>query len=226
MKVERCYKEEVFVPRIEKALGVSLPRFTCHIVDQSGMGKVMNKAGWNKSQSKGVVGFHLNQNIYVLDSAPWTTLHELVHRAGVNADRLNRFIAEGLTELIAAKLKTGPDEHRATYPTERAWVKNFLLPKLGMSELELGSFIAKSKSPSRDLAKLIREKGISNKPLSELAHSLRGQAPNKPSFNIQSAATRKGNDKNIVPPLLCSIAAFVGVFLFMSAGNPKDTPAL
>ena len=127
---QRCYKESVFIPRIQKALGVRMPPYTCHIVDQFGMSKVMGKAGWNKSQTNGVVGFHLDDKVWVLKDAPWTTLHELIHRAGVNADRINRHLAEGLTELIASELKTGPDEHRPTYPKERAWVEGFLIGSL------------------------------------------------------------------------------------------------
>ena len=129
---KRCYKEKEFIPRIEQALGVKMPSYTCHIVDQSGMTSVMGKAGWNKSQTKGVVGFHLKNNVYVLENAPWTTLHELIHTAGVNADRINRFLAEGLTELIASELKQGSDEHRVTYPKVRKWTEK-ILKKLNMN---------------------------------------------------------------------------------------------
>ena len=79
-----------------------MPPYQCHVVDQSGMSKVMSRAGWNKKDTYGVVGFHLDDNVYVLKSADWTTLHELIHTAGVNADRINRVLAEGLTELIAS----------------------------------------------------------------------------------------------------------------------------
>ena len=157
---KRCYKESVFVPRIEKALNVKMKNFTCHVVDQSGMTNVMKKSGWSKNETQGVVGFHVNKNIYVLNSAPWTTLHELIHQAGINADRINRFLAEGLTEVLAAELKQGKDEHKATYPQERTWVKETLLPKLNMSAIELGRFICKSPEPHRDLAELFIEKGL------------------------------------------------------------------
>jgi hypothetical protein len=65
---------------------------------------VAGSAGWGRNDANGVVGFQLGQDVYVLDGAPWTTLHELVHRAGINADRLNRFVAEGLTALLRHKL--------------------------------------------------------------------------------------------------------------------------
>jgi hypothetical protein len=151
---KKCYKEEDFVPRIQQALGVKMPPYTCTIVDETGMGKVMARAGWNKSQAKGVVGFHLDDKVWVLQGAPWTTLHELIHRAGVNADRINRHLAEGLTELIASTLKKGNDEHRATYPSERKWTQN-LLKKLGMGPLELGKLIATSKNPPEVVADLL-----------------------------------------------------------------------
>lgn len=183
MRNERCYKESEFVPRIEKALGVKMKKFTCHIVDNEGMGKVMSKAGWSKNDANGVVGFHVNKNIYVLDSAPWTTLHELIHQAGINADRINRFLAEGLTEVLAAELKQSKDEHKATYPEERTWVQKKLLPGLNMSAIELGRFICKSKEPHRDLAKLFVEKGITKKTKEQLVDDLRPQVHDKPSLN-------------------------------------------
>jgi hypothetical protein len=184
----KCYKENVFVPRIEQALGVNMPPYTCHIVDQSGMTKAMSRAGWNKSQTRGVVGFHLDDKVWVLKDAPWTTLHELIHRAGVNADRINRHLAEGLTELIASELKTGPDEHRPTYPSERKWTKNFL-KRMNMSALELGKFIANSKNPPEDVANLIVKKGISKKSVFQLKTSLKSQGTNTPSLNRRGSAT-------------------------------------
>ncbi len=183
MKIQRCYKEAEFVPRIEKALKVKMPSFICHVVDKAGMDKVMQKAGWNKNAAKGVVGFHHSNKIYVLDDAPWTTLHELIHRTGVNADRINRFLAEGLTELIATRLSKGADEHKATYPQEKRWVKKWLLPRLKMNELQLGQFIIQSKEPHRDLAKLLIEKGVTKKKLADVVDTLRPQVPDHPSFN-------------------------------------------
>ena len=179
---QRCYKESIFIPRIQKALGVRMPPYTCHIVDQSGMSKVMGKAGWNKSQTKGVVGFHLDDKVWVLKDAPWTTLHELIHRAGVNADRINRHLAEGLTELIASELKTGPDEHRPTYPSERKWTRNFL-KRLNMTALELGKLIATSSNPPDRVADLILSKGLSKKSKFQLKTSLKPQVTNAPSLN-------------------------------------------
>ena len=180
---KRCYKESEFVPRIEKALNVKMKNFTCHVVDQSGMTGVMRRSGWNKDDTLGVVGFHVSKNIYVLNSAPWTTLHELIHQAGVNADRINRFLAEGLTEVLAAELKKGSDEHKATYPQERKWVKDTLLPKLNMSAIEFGKFICHSKEPHRDVAELFIKKGITKKPLAQVVETLRPQVHDKPSLN-------------------------------------------
>ena len=187
---KKCYKEEDFVPRIQQALGVTMPPYTCTIVDEKGMGKVMSRAGWNKSQAKGVVGFHLDDKVWVLQGAPWTTLHELIHRAGVNADRINRHLAEGLTELIASALKKGNDEHRATYPSERKWTQN-LLKKLGMNPLELGKLIATSKNPPEIVADLLIRKGVSKKDRRTLIKSLQPQVSNAPSLNRLGSATIK-----------------------------------
>ena len=218
MKVQRCYKEAQFVPRIEKALGVKMKNFTCHVVDQSGMTNVMRRSGWNKDDTLGVVGFHVSENIYVLDSAPWTTLHELIHQSGINADRINRFLAEGLTEVLATQLKKGSDEHKATYPQERKWVKDTLLPKLNMSAIELGKFICHSKEPHRDLAKLFIKKGITKKPLSQVVETLRAQVHDKPSLNrigsCNGVPTRIPRYKKIkMAYVLAPIGAVLGVWL-------------
>jgi len=183
--IKRCYKEKEFIPRIEKALLTQMPPYTCHVVDQSGMSQVMGKAGWNKSDTNGVVGFHLDENVYVLKSAAWTTLHELIHRAGVNADRINRVLAEGLTELIAGELKKGKDEHRATYPKERRWVTKFL-KKLKMTPIELGQVIVHASNPPIAVAELISQRGMSKESIPNIARSFVAQGKNEPSFNIST----------------------------------------
>jgi hypothetical protein len=180
--IRKCHKQDDFKRRIEAALGVSMGEVSCSIVDQDGMSRVMSGAGWSRNESLNVVGFQVHDKVYVLDSAPWTVLHELVHRAGVNSDRLNRFVAEGLTEAIARELKSAPDEHRATYPSETRWVIDKLLPRLGMSAVELGSVIAKSEDPPRDLARMM----AASKPgtdESALRRQLRPQTPDQPSWN-------------------------------------------
>ncbi len=188
--VHACHKQDEFIERIERALGVDVGDVTCHLVDPSAMGEVMKKHGWNRNDAQGVVGFQVNDRIFVLKSAPWTVLHELVHKAGVNSDRLSRFVAEGLTEVIAAELKESPDEHRPTYPTEVSWIRGTLLPLLGMTGIQLGSVIAKSKDPPRDLAALIAAKkpGIDR---AQLLDDLRPQRPDQPSFkgSVNRAAT-------------------------------------
>lgn len=228
---KRCYKESVFVPRIEQALDVKMQNFTCHVVDQPGMTKVMGRSGWSKNETRGVVGFHVNKNIYVLNSAPWTTLHELIHQAGINADRVNRFLAEGLTEVLASELKQSKDEHKATYPQERTWVKNELLPKLGMSATELGKFIIKSKEPHRDLAKLFISKGLTKKSLSTVVDSLRPQVHDKPSLNKigslnrmpSGSATRiPGYKKVQMAYVLAPLGAIAGVWI---ASKLMENPA-
>lgn len=187
--IRKCHKQGEFVTRIEGALGVSMGQVSCKIVDRSGMADVMSQSGWSRNESAGVVGFQVKDEVYVLDSAPWTVLHELIHRAGVNSDRLSRFVAEGLTEAIAMELKSAPDEHRPTYPAEVGWVRTSLLPRLGMTAVELGRKIAQSKNPPRTLAELM----VRVKPTAEVAqleYELRPQAPNQPSFNRQGHVTR------------------------------------
>jgi hypothetical protein len=187
--IEKCYKSEIFIPRIEQTLGVRLPKTECHIVSSQGMKKVMGKHGWSKNQSEGVVGFHVQNNVYVLRSAPWTTLHELIHQAGINADRINRWLAEGLTEAIARQLKTSPDEHRPTYPKETKWVQE-LLGRLQMSPVQLGRLIAQSNDPVYAVADLLIAKGVTTRSRAQLVADLRPQKPNAPSLNITGKITR------------------------------------
>lgn len=187
--VRRCYKQPVFVRRIEAALGVSLGSVRCDIVNTEAMTQVMRKAGWSANETQGVVGFQYGDRVYVLDNAPWTVLHELIHRAGINADRLNRYVAEGLTEAIAVELKESPDEHRPTYPTESAWVKTRLLPRLSMSAVQLGSILAKSSDPPATLADLML-KARPDLNRSQLVRELRPQHPDQPSFNHRGCITR------------------------------------
>jgi len=190
--IKKCHKQDEFVTRIEGALNTRMGPVSCKIVNTKGMADVMSKAGWSRNEANGVVGFQVDKDVYVLDSAPWTVLHELIHRAGVNADRISRFVAEGLTEAIACELKQSPDEHKATYPTEVAWVKGTLLPRLNMSAVELGRVIVHSDNAPREVAELM----IKAKPgssVSTLMHQLRPQANNQPSFNRSGCATRAGS---------------------------------
>ena len=196
--ISKCYKQAEFVDRIEKAMGIQMGPVSCNVVDKQGMTKVMQSSGWNTSQTAGVVGFQVGKKVYVLDSAPWTVLHELIHRAGVNSDRMSQFVAEGLTEAIAQELKTSPDEHRATYPKESAWVKNKLLPTVGMSATQLGSILAKSRNPPRTLANLIAERkpGVDAR---RLTRTFRPQNREQPSFNrgvVTRPPTLAGDDRN------------------------------
>ena len=215
---KKCYKEDDFVPRIQQALGVNMPPYTCTIVDQKGMTKVMGRAGWNKSQTKGVVGFHLDDKVWVLEGAPWTTLHELIHRAGVNADRINRHLAEGLTELIASALKKGNDEHRATCPSERRWTQN-LLKKLNMTALELGRLIAQSKNPPEDVAELFIAKGITKKDKRDLMKSLKPQVTGAPSLNRVGSATIKHSSLKPIDGLTLLGILLIGIGFARSRTN-------
>ena len=180
--IRKCYKQKEFVGRIQKALGVNMGEVSCQVVDSVGMQKVMKVAGWSKNQVRGVVGFQVDKRVYVLDGAPWTVLHELIHRAGVNSDRLSRFVAEGLTEVIASELKQGPDEHRDTYPEESAWVKSHLLPRLNMTGVQLGRVVANSSNPPRDLARLMGQ-AKPGTDVRKLERQLAPQRQNAPSYN-------------------------------------------
>lgn len=153
--IKKCHKQDIFVDRIQRSLGVPMGDVSCKIVDQEGMAEVMQGSGWSKNDANGVVGFQVGKDVFVLESAPWTVLHELIHRSGVNSDRLSRFVAEGLTEAIAAELKASPDEHRPTYPAEVRWIKEKLLPALGMTAVQLGRVIVHSQDPPKDLANLM-----------------------------------------------------------------------
>jgi len=185
----RCHKQPVFVARIQRALGVTLGSVQCNIVNIQGMSQAMRRAGWSANETQGVVGFQYGEQIYVLDDAPWTVLHELIHRAGVNADRLNRYVAEGLTEAIAVELKESPDEHRPTYPTESAWVRERLLPRLGLSAVQLGALLAKASDPPAALADLML-KARPDLDRAKLVRELAAQQPKQPSFNRKGCVTR------------------------------------
>jgi len=226
--IKRCHKQDEFVDRIERALGVQMGDVSCKIVDTNGMAEVMSRAGWSKNEANGVVGFQIEKQVYVLDSAPWTVLHELVHRAGVNSDRLNRFVAEGLTEAIAAELKESDDEHRATYPAEVAWVRGTLLPRLQMSAVELGRVVAQAQKAPRALAELM-VKVSPGADVSMLEYELRPQAPNQPSFNKRGHLTRSGSPVGSAAAAPASVgqdrSPQVGVLLIV-AGAALAAPAL
>ena len=186
--VSRCHKQDVFVDRIQRALGVKIGTVRCHLVQPSAMGNIMSQHGWNRDDARGVVGFQVKDDIYVLTTTPWTVLHELVHKAGINADRLSRYVAEGLTEAIAGDLRQSADEHPPTYPEETRWVKETLLPVLGLTPIQLGQVLAKSDDPPRKLAEMI----VAKRPdldRSRLVDELRPQRTGRPSFNRTSSGT-------------------------------------
>lgn len=190
--IDRCYKQDIFVNRIQNALGVSLGAVRCHLVTPQGMKSVMGKHGWNNADSENVVGFQVGEDIFVLKTVPWTVLHELVHKAGINADRMSRFVAEGLTEAIAADLRVSEDEHKPTYPVETGWVKNTLLPALGLTPIQLGRLLAKSDDPPSLLADML----VKKKPSldrSKLKDEFQPQRGQQPSLNvmIQGAEQRE-----------------------------------
>jgi len=184
----KCHKQGEFIARIESALGVRMGPVTCTIVDEDGMAKAMGRAGWSRNETRGVVGFQIDKEVFVLDRAPWTVLHELIHRAGVNSDRLSRFVAEGLTEAIARELKTSPDEHQPTYPKETRWVQEVLLPRLGMTAVQLGQVVAKASNAPRALAKLMA-KASKTASESDLVAALQPQRAEVPSFNRRGHLT-------------------------------------
>ena len=206
----KCHKQDEFVDRIQRALGVSMGPVSCIIVDQDGMAKAMSRAGWSRNDSQGVVGFQVGKEVFVLDSAPWTVLHELIHRAGVNSDRLSRFVAEGLTEAIARELKQSPDEHKPTYPTETRWVQTVLLPRLKMSAVQLGRVIAGSKNPPRDLARMM-VKVSTTATERELVRKLQPQRSEEPSFNRQGHVTRGVTSKDDSSAELSVSLGMVGI---------------
>lgn len=191
MSVKTCYKGKLFADKIKQALGVSVDDAVCYIVDETGMQEAMSSAGWARNEMDGVVGFQVNKNIYVRDDSKWTTLHELVHRAGINADRLNRYVAEGLTEAVAEKLRTTPDEHRPTYPEETAWVKQVLLPKLKMTEIQLASALVKVQEPHKLLAQMIQV-ASPKVDLAKLTDELKPQRPMAPNIG---SANQEGSAK-------------------------------
>ena len=180
--ISRCHKQDLFVDRIQRALKVQIGTVRCHLVEPSMMGSIMQKHGWNKDDARGVVGFQVKDDIYVLTSTPWTVLHELVHKAGINADRMSRYIAEGLTEAIAADLRQSADEHQPTYPEETRWVRETLLPILGMTPIQLGQVLAKADDPPRKLADMLVEKRPSLD-RAALLDQLRPQYASRPSLN-------------------------------------------
>jgi hypothetical protein len=215
----RCHKQGEFVARIERALDVRMGPVTCTIVDESGMAEVMGRAGWNRNDSHGVVGFQIGKEIFVLGRAPWTVLHELIHRAGVNSDRLSRFVAEGLTEAIAREIKAGPDEHQPTYPRETRWVQEVLLPRLKMTAVQLGQVIAKANNAPRALAKLMVE-ASSGASEANLVRVLQPQQTGEPSFNRRGHVTRWSSGGTIArgPTGHDSVSVGLGLVAIVAGG--------
>lgn len=209
--IRKCYKQDEFVSRIQHTLGANLTGVSCNIVDTEGMTKVMRGAGWSANETHGVVGFQFRNDVYVLDSTPWTVLHELIHRAGVNADRLSRYVAEGLTEAIAQEMKEGDDEHRPTYPEETTWVKTVLLPRLNLTAVELGRKVIQSNDPPRMLAGLM----VKAKPgamLPALERQLQPQVGDRPSFN-RGAVTRGPVGSNSSTGAIAAVLLLAGAVL-------------
>lgn len=221
MNMGSCPRQNELVARIEHAFGMRVGGVNCRIVDADGMSQVMRRAGWNRDETSGVVGFHIGREIYVRQDASWSVLHELIHRFGVNADRLNRWVAEGLTEAVARELKRDDHEHRATYPSETAWVQSKLLPKLGMTAVQLGSLLAKSQDPPVVLADLLVRKDRSLD-RSKLIAELRPQRPEAPGIGSAICKTCKIGR----PPVFHRLGvdpvgdrASVGVGLVLLAGG-------
>ncbi len=179
---------------VEQGLGVDLAHMKCQLATRKGMASVMKNHGWSRNQASGVVGFHHDDTVTVLDDSWWTFLHEAIHAAGVNADRISTVVAEGLTEAIAQSLcgKKGgcsSAEHRDTYPQETGWVKETLLPAVGMSALDLGRAIIRSKNPPVTVAELIASRRpVRN--MRKLVGQLRPQNKTIPSFNIVARPPR------------------------------------
>ena len=220
MRSQTCHKEHEFTVRIQRALGADLTGTHCHVVDSDEMSSVMRRSGWSKNETNGVIGFQVGDNVYVLNSTPWTVLHEMIHKAGVNADRLNRYVAEGLTEAIAKQLKRSQDEHRPTYPQETAWVERTLLPKLGMTAIQLGQEIVKASDPPAALASMIAAKDPSVNE-SKLRRELQPQRPEQPSFN----RIKRGSVTRLPLPTVAGQARedrvmmkIAGVFALAAAG--------
>jgi hypothetical protein len=218
--ISRCHKQDLFVDRIQRALKVQIGTVRCHLVEPSVMGQIMVKHGWNKDDARGVVGFQVKDDIYVLTSTPWTVLHELVHKAGINADRMSRYIAEGLTEAIAADLRQSPDEHQPTYPEETRWVRETLLPILGMTPIQLGQVLAKAHDAPRALADLLLKKRP-NLDRTALLDQLRPQYANRPSLNRVAAPPpeRSGWAVGVGTAFLTAGA----LLLFASSSPSQDT---
>lgn len=209
--MKKCYKQSIFQARIQNALDVDMPPYTCNIVNQDEMTRVMGKVGWNVSETKGVVGFHIDDQVYILKGEDWTTLHELIHRAGINSDRINMCLAEGLTELIASELKISADEYQPTYPSEQRWVKE-ILKRLQMTPIELGKIIVHSASPPITIADLFIAKGITRKPRHNVIAFLQPQVSNVSNMNRKNnpySVTYKHKSTSSI-----DLAQLFGVFIF------------
>ena len=230
MQSQTCHKEHEYTVRLQRTLGADLAGTRCHVVDTGEMSTVMRKSGWSKNETNGVIGFQVGDDVYVLNSTPWTVLHEMIHKAGVNADRMNRYVAEGLTEAIAKQMKKAPDEHRPTYPQETAWVERVLLPKVGMNAVQLGREIVKAKDPPARLARLIaaRDSSVNE---GKLRRQLKSQLPDKPSFNKRGSATRlsiptpagqAGEDRAMMKVAGVLLLAAFGLALPVIAGKRRE----
>lgn len=227
--VKACHKQDIFVARIQRALGVHIGEVHCHLVEPSAMPAIMGKHGWNKDDARGVVGFQVQNDIYVLTTTPWTVLHELVHKAGINADRMSRYVAEGLTEAIATELKQSPDEHQPTYPDEVGWIRNTLLPLLDMNAIQLGRVLAPAQEPRRKLAELIiaarARKGLPALDRAKLLDDLQPQRPGRPSFNRGTAPSGSASRASENGWALGVGTAFLtaGAILLFATQGPRET---
>ena len=119
------------------------------------MTKQLRRDGWlSAGDTSGVddfYGIHTDDGrILVRDTAPWSVLHERIHDGGIVDDRLGRWLVEALTECVAEHLhETDGLPWAPTYEHYRELLEREILPRLGLSGVELAQVVVRSCRPDK-----------------------------------------------------------------------------
>lgn len=126
------------------------------LVDRETMGKHLQKNGWLADHDvDDFYGLHTDDGTLVVrDTAPWSVLHERVHDGGVTDKYIGRWITEALTEAVSEHLHNQQGlPWQPTYNEYRDVLEREVLPRLGITAVELARIVVKAKPrPDRYIA--------------------------------------------------------------------------
>lgn len=183
---QACPQDDAINEALEVLLG-SRPPSACSLVTPAQMNRVVRAHNW--PSALGVVGFHTepdrngDNHVLVLDEAPWSTLHEKIHDAGLDDKEIGRWLCEGLTEHVADQVRRSWGFlHKPTYPLERQLVSAHILGPTKMSPVAVARVVIHSKDPVADLASHLKRThpNLSGTPLRRVKAAIRSGSGHEP----------------------------------------------